>query len=70
MRGSSPGDKTSRKETTPPSDLQDSVFEGSQKQQKNVQYLNYFGRMKTNDAGCTLEFKSRIAIGKAAIIRK
>jgi hypothetical protein len=35
-----------------------------------VQYLNYFGRMITDDARCTLEFKCRIAIAKAAVIRK
>jgi hypothetical protein len=54
----------------PPSDLQESVFEGSQKQPEKVQYLNYFGRTITNDARFTLEFKSRIVIGKAAIIKK
>jgi hypothetical protein len=32
----------------------------------NVEYFNYFGSMLTNDARCTREIKSRIAMAKAA----
>jgi hypothetical protein len=31
-----------------------------------VEYLNYLGSMITNDARCTSEIKSRIAMEKAA----
>jgi hypothetical protein len=37
-----------------------------QKQLENVKYFNYLGRMITNDAKCTREIKSRIAMVKAA----
>jgi hypothetical protein len=36
-----------------------------QKQLDNVKYFNYSGSMITNDARCTHEIKSRIAMGKA-----
>jgi hypothetical protein len=41
-----------------------------QKQSENVEYLNYFGSMITNDAGCTHEIKSRNAMAKAAYNKK
>ena len=37
-----------------------------QKQLENVEYFNYLGSMITNDARCTREIKSRIAMTKAA----
>jgi hypothetical protein len=37
-----------------------------QKQLENVEYFNYLGSMITNDASCTREIKSRIAMAKAA----
>jgi hypothetical protein len=37
-----------------------------QKQPENVEYFNCLGSMITNDAGCTREFKSRIAMAKEA----
>jgi hypothetical protein len=41
-----------------------------QKQLLNVEYFNYFGSMITNDARCTCEIKSRIAMAKAAFKKK
>jgi hypothetical protein len=41
-----------------------------QKQLENVEYFNYLGSMITNDAGCTREIKSRIAMIKAAFNKK
>jgi hypothetical protein len=41
-----------------------------QKQLENVEYFNYFGSMITNDARCTREIKSRIAMAKAAFNKK
>ena len=37
-----------------------------QNQPENVEYFNYWGSMVTNDARCTCEIKSRIAMTKAA----
>jgi hypothetical protein len=36
----------------------------------HVEYLNYFGRMTTNDARCTGEITSRIAMVKAVFKEK
>ena len=36
----------------------------------NVEYLNCVGSMTTNDARCTCEIKSRIAMPNAALNRK
>jgi hypothetical protein len=41
-----------------------------QKQLENVEYFNYLGSMITNDARCTREIKSRIAMTKAAFNKK
>jgi hypothetical protein len=41
-----------------------------QKQLENVEYLKYLGSMITNDARCTHEIKSRIAMAKAAFNKK
>jgi hypothetical protein len=41
-----------------------------QKQNENVQYLNYLGSMMTNDATCNSEIKSRIAMAKQHIQQK
>jgi hypothetical protein len=41
-----------------------------QKQLENVEYLNYLGSMITNDAKCTREIKSRVAMAKAAFNKK
>jgi hypothetical protein len=41
-----------------------------QKQLENVVYFNYFGSTITNDARYTCEIKSRIAMAKAASIRR
>jgi hypothetical protein len=41
-----------------------------QKQLKNVEYFSYLGSMITNDARCTREIKSRIAMAKAAFNKK
>jgi hypothetical protein len=41
-----------------------------QKQLENVEYFNYLGSMITNDARCTREIKSRIAMAKAALNKK
>jgi hypothetical protein len=41
-----------------------------QKQLENVEYFNYLGSMTTNDARCTREIKSRIAMAKAAFNKK
>ena len=42
----------------------------NQKQLENVEYFNYLGSMITNDARCTREIKSRIAMAKAAFNNK
>jgi hypothetical protein len=39
-------------------------------QLENVEYFNYLGSMITNDAMCTREIKSRIAMAKAAFNKK
>jgi hypothetical protein len=36
-----------------------------QKQLENVEYFNYLGNIITNEARCTREVRSRIAIAKA-----
>jgi hypothetical protein len=41
-----------------------------QKQLQNVEYFNYLGSVITNDARCTREIKSRIAMAKAAFKKK
>ena len=41
-----------------------------QKHLENVEYLNYLGRMITNDERCKREIKSMIVILKAAFNRK
>jgi hypothetical protein len=41
-----------------------------QKQLENVEYFNYLGSMIMNDARCTCEIKSRIAMAKAAFNKK
>jgi hypothetical protein len=41
-----------------------------QKQLDNVEYFNYFGSMITNDARCTREIRSRIAMAIAAFNNK
>jgi F0F1-type ATP synthase beta subunit len=41
-----------------------------QKQLGNVEYFNYLGSMITNDARCTCEIKSRIAMAKASFNKK
>jgi hypothetical protein len=41
-----------------------------QKQLENVEYFNYLGSIITNDARCTHEIKSRIAMAKAAFNKK
>jgi hypothetical protein len=41
-----------------------------EKQLANVEYFNYLGSMITNDARCTREIKSRIAMAKAAFNKK
>jgi hypothetical protein len=41
-----------------------------QKQLENVEYFNYLGSMITNDARCTREIKSTIAMAKAAFNKK
>jgi hypothetical protein len=41
-----------------------------QKQLENVEYFNYLGSMITNDARCTREIKSRIAMAKAVFNKK
>jgi hypothetical protein len=40
------------------------------KQLENVEYFNYLGSIITNDARCTREIKSRIAMAKAAFNKK
>jgi hypothetical protein len=49
-----------------PSSLQIMIF---QKQLENLKYFNCFGSI-TNDARCTREIKSRIAVAKASLNRK
>jgi hypothetical protein len=41
-----------------------------QKQSENVEYSNYLGSMITNDARCTREIKSSIAMAKVAFNKK
>jgi hypothetical protein len=41
-----------------------------QKQMENVEHSNYLGGIITNDARCTREIKSRIAMAKAAFHKK
>jgi hypothetical protein len=41
-----------------------------QMQLENVKYFNYLGSMITNDARCTREIKSRIAMAKSALNKK
>jgi hypothetical protein len=41
-----------------------------QKQLVNVEYFNYLGIKITNDAWCTREIKSRIAMAKVAFNKK
>jgi hypothetical protein len=41
-----------------------------QKQQENVEYFNYVDNIITNDARCTREIKSWIAIAGATFKRK
>jgi hypothetical protein len=41
-----------------------------QKQLENVEYFSYLGSMITNDARCTCEIESRIAMTKAAFNKK
>jgi hypothetical protein len=41
-----------------------------QTQWENVEYFNYLGSMMTNDARCTCDIKSRIAMAKAAFNKK
>jgi hypothetical protein len=41
-----------------------------QKQLENVEYFNYFHSVITNDAECTREIISRIAMAKAAFNKK
>jgi hypothetical protein len=41
-----------------------------QKQLENMECFNYLGSMITNDARCTREIKSRIAMAKAALNKK
>jgi hypothetical protein len=41
-----------------------------QKQLENVEYFNYLGSVIRNDARCTREIKSRIAMAKPAFNRK
>ena len=41
-----------------------------QKQLENVEYFNYLGTTVRNNARCTRDIKSRIAMAKAAINRK
>jgi len=42
----------------------------NQKQLENVECFKYLGSMLTNDARCTREIKSRIAMAKAAFSKK
>jgi hypothetical protein len=41
-----------------------------QKQLENMEYFNYLGSTITNDARCTREIKSRIAMAKGAFNKK
>jgi hypothetical protein len=41
-----------------------------QKQLENVEYFNSMGNIITNDASCTCDFKSRIAVAKTAFNKK
>jgi hypothetical protein len=41
-----------------------------EKQLENVEYLNYFDSMMTNDARCTREIKCSIAMAKTAFNKK
>jgi hypothetical protein len=42
----------------------------NQKQLEIMEFLKYLGSMLTNDGRCTCEIKSRIAMAKAAFIKK
>jgi hypothetical protein len=42
------------------------IMIGEEKKIKNVNYSNYLGSTITNDARCTCEIKSKIAITKGA----
>jgi len=44
----------------------DRAATGNNKQLNNVEYFNYLGSMKTNDANCTREIRCRIVMAKAA----
>ena len=50
-----------------PSPVQNMI---DQKQPENVECVKYLGSMKTNDASCTREIQSRIAMAKAAFNKK
>ena len=50
-----------------PSPIQIMIY---QKQMENVEYFNYYGSVVTNDARCTQEIKSRIAMAEAAFNKK
>jgi len=39
----------------------------NQKQPKNVEYISWLGSIKTNDAKCTREIKSRFATAEATL---
>jgi hypothetical protein len=41
-----------------------------QKQPKNVEYFSCLGSLKTNDARCTCEIKTRSSMAKAALNKK
>jgi hypothetical protein len=41
-----------------------------QKRWENVEYLNYLGCLTKNDARCTHEIKSRIAMAEAAFNKR
>jgi hypothetical protein len=43
---------------------------GTQKHLENMEYFNCLGSMITNDARCTREVRSRIAMTKAAFNKK
>jgi phage-related protein len=47
-----------------------SRFMVHQKQPENVEYFKYFGSMTTNNAKCTREIKSRVAMAKATFNEK
>jgi hypothetical protein len=39
-------------------------------QLQNMEYFNYLGSLRTNEPRCKCEVKSRIAMAKAAFIKK